>query len=325
MNGDAKRRAALKRATKARVEQAPQRRAEKKERVVESFYSHPWLTIEQRAKLTGAGESFISAVINETDLLDAARMRDVRRVYSEMNRPTAKRVAKALGASTYAVGKLVKKYDPALYCTLVRVSNLDSHCRDYWFGTAKGDGAEAQETETILALSRELKERPFVPIKNIMLELHAPRYLIDAALDMLRLDHFDRVFEREILLAEYIEKNPSATQQDAAQYFNTTVSSIRQIKGSSMLISSPRQPRYAGQPENQSDSGWDCSQLDAEMQSRICLRPSWYVEEVLGRDAMGVELPEEEFNRYLALYEAKRNGRKLYTVDADNRIHWRSK
>lgn len=47
---------------------------------------------------------------------------------------------------------------------------------------------------------------------------------------------------------------------------------------------------------------------DERMYKRVCLRPSWYVEDVLKRGYCGVVLPELEFDRYLDLYIRRRRG-----------------
>lgn len=306
---------------------AKARRDEIKKIIVESFYSHPWLVLRDRSVMLGVGELAIRKVVAESPVLDCVRMRDVRRVVGEIPYPTPRAVADALGiASPRPVGLLLTKYDPELYARLSRNRDNQTAQREYSQKKALGkigpfDAADAPKL--VAAVADALKRNPFHSLTLVQQEMKVPRYIVDSAVNMLAHERFDRALEREIRLAEFIEAYPNANLDDAAKYFKANPQRIRQTRGSAALRPAPPKPRYANQPGSASESGWDNSDLDAQMEANLCLRPAWYVEEVYERGGLGVELPEVEFNRYLALYEKKRNGKKLYTVGADNHIHWR--
>lgn len=106
---------------------------------------------------------------------------------------------------------------------------------------------------------------------------------------------FYRGLEREIQLEEYLDKNPDASYEDAAEHFNVPLWQI--------LYTLRGFEWDADRPEE----AWENNTIvDEEMWKRRCLRPEWYVKEVCGAGYLGVELPEEEFKIYLELREKKR-------------------
>lgn len=281
--------------------------------VVESFTVYPWLAGKERAKLIGVGQKFVARVVAANqDALDLARLRDVRRRASETSNPTTGKIAEQLGLKNpRPVGEVLLRHDKELYNALLRNQRHDSYL-------AKR-GREVQQQHEIdqglvAKVARELKARPFISGFNLAMEMKIKRPILHAAFKRLaEVEKFDRNFEREVALAEFIEQFPGVSVDDAAEHFQTVQSAIIRTRGSWLL----RPPREPVADVN--------SALDAEMEKNCCMRPAWYVEEVYERGGLGVELPELEFNRYLALYEAKRNGKKLYTVDMNNHIHWLKK
>lgn len=282
--------------------------------VVESFTVYPWLNGKERAKLIGVGQKFVARVVAANqDALDVARLRDVRRKASEMTSPTTTKIAELVGIKTpRPVGEVLLRHDKELYNAL-----LHNQRREAYFAK-RGKAVQKRleiDQELVAKVARELKARPFVSGFRLAVEMQIKRPILLAAFKRLaEVEKFDRHLEREIALAEFVEQFPGAGVDDAAEYFQTVQSAIIRVRGS-----------WALRPPAEPVVDVNSSAVDAEMEKNCCMRPAWYVEEVCERGGLGVELPEPEFNRYLALYEAKRNGRKLYTLDADNRIHWRKK
>ena len=282
--------------------------------VVESFTVYPWLNGKERAKLIGVGQKFVARVVAANqDALDVARLRDVRRKASEIPSPTTTKIAELVGIKTpRPVGEVLLRHDKELYNAL-----LHNQRREAYFAK-RGKAIQKRheiDQELVAKVARELKARPFVSGLRLAVEMNVKRPILIAAFKRLaEVEKFDRRLEREIALAEFIEQFPGAGVDDAAEYFQTVQSAIIRVRGS-WALRPPVEP--AAVDVN--------SAVDAEMEKNCCMRPAWYVEEVCERGGLGVELPEPEFNRYLALYETKRNGRKLYTIDASNHIHWRKK
>lgn len=281
--------------------------------VVESFTVYPWLNGKERAKLIGVGQKFVARVVAANqDALDLARLRDVRKRALEMPNPTTSKIAELVGIKTpRPVGEVLLRHDKELYNAL-----LHNQRREAYFAK-RGKAVQKRheiDQELVAKVARELKARPFVSGFRLAVEMKVKRPILIAAFKRLaEVEKFDRHLEREIALAEFIEQFPGAGVDDAAEYFQTVQSAIIRTRGSWLL----RPPREPVADVN--------SAVDAEMEKNCCMRPAWYVEEVCERGGLGVELPEPEFNRYLALYEARRNGKKLYTIGADNRIHGRNK
>ena len=281
--------------------------------VVESFTVYPWLNGKERAKLIGVGQKFVARVVAANqDALDVARLRDVMKRALEMPNPTTSKIAELVGIKTpRPVGEVLLRHDKELYNAL-----LHNQRREAYFAK-RGKAIQKRheiDQELVAKVASELKARPFVSGFRLAVEMKIKRPILLAAFKRLaEIEKFDRNLEREIALAEFIEQFPDAGVDDAAEYFQTVQSAIIRVRGSWAL-------RPHAEPVVDVNSA-----VDAEMERNCCLRPAWYVEEVCERGGLGVELPEPEFNRYLALYEAKRNRRKLYTIDASNRIHWREK
>lgn len=101
---------------------------------------------------------------------------------------------------------------------------------------------------------------------------------------------------REII-RDYFNRNPNATPKQAAQDLGTTTSYVNWL-------------RKAYQKETYDN----VDKLD-DAEIKTAIRPAWYVTEFRERGYLGVNLREDEFKRYIELYEYKRLGKHSPIVD----------
>ena len=117
---------------------------------------------------------------------------------------------------------------------------------------------------------------------------------------------FDRKLEREIRLGEYIERNPTASYAEAAEHFGVREGRIKGTPGANQLLANHV---VSDKRRNWEQERKEEIEIDQDMYSRVCVRPTDYVVDVRSRGWLGVVLPEEEFKRYLECYTRYRCGK----------------
>lgn len=285
--------------------------------LIASFYDHPMMTHKERGELLSVPEHVVRFTIKELesrgiDDLKRIQFKIVSEAAREMPGEPVSKVAEKIKASPIIVGNLLKEIE----------SQDERNARR---NAAKNHKTElspeeraAKHKELVENIRQALIDFPFATYREIGLRFKCGFGTVEGVANKLEAENqFDRAFEREILLAEFVAKNPDALKKDAAMHFGTSVNRIARVKGASALRNFPKQEKvvpelnYLRVPNGEGNNGdgedWPCnSEIDRDMESRICLRPAWYMEEVRKNGGIGICLPEDEFKLYLELRERRK-------------------
>lgn len=141
-------------------------------------------------------------------------------------------------------------------------------------------------------------EKPFLSRYEIAKRVGCDLDFVDSVFADLKEFGYDRALEREILLDEFFEKRPNATNEDAAKRFGVPLWRILRAR---------QGVEWDYKDEDDDDCEWGVNYpTDEELWERRAIRPEWYVEETCGAGYWGISLPPEEFKRYLEIRERKR-------------------
>lgn len=222
------------------------------------------------------------------DVLKRKRIKVVSKIANQYPELSVNELAKKLGASVSIVWLILTEIE-----TPEQLENRSKHAERL---------AEEQLSQHADDIRREIVENPFLTLFEIQKKYKVKRCFVENIARRVR-EHFSRRLECEILLAEYAESHPTATLQDAAKHFNVPPCRIANTKGANLL----RFNADALNHQNAIAEGWECnSEVDYIMERQLYLRPSWYVEETVGKGYLGVCLPENEFKLYLEIRERRK-------------------
>lgn len=156
------------------------------------------------------------------------------------------------------------------------------------------DERQPQPKTKDVLIREAIANNPFLTNAEIARFVRTNQRYVSEIASAMRTEGFYRGLEREILLEEYFESHPGKTLEDAAEHFKVPFWRVQKTSQGKEWDARP--------PAEESTN----TKYDDDLFSRRVLRPQWYVEEVCGAGYMGVELPDEEFKRYLELREKKR-------------------
>lgn len=142
-----------------------------------------------------------------------------------------------------------------------------------------------------------IRARPLIPDKEIYRTYGFTKTVVQRAKQELLRQGFDAQAIGYAIVSEYFDRYPDAPHKQAAQALGTTVSNINYLR-----------QFYCAKTEEQRER-------DEEAAIEYATRPAWYVAEYTQRGCMGVNLREDEFKRYIVLYEHKRQGKHSPIVD----------
>lgn len=162
------------------------------------------------------------------------------------------------------------------------------------------------DDEKLKTIVQYLKDDPFISVVDVASRLKCDPNLVRYARGILEKEGFDRKLEREIRLGEYIEQNPTASYAEAAEHFGVREGRIKGTPGANQLLANHV---VSDKRRNWEQERKEEIEIDQDMYSRVCVRPTDYVVDVRSRGWLGVVLPEEEFKRYLECYTRYRCGK----------------
>ena len=222
------------------------------------------------------------------DVLKRKRIKVVSKIANQFPELSINELAKKLGASVSIVWLVLTEIE-----TPEQLENRSKHAERL---------TEEQQSQRADDIRREIVENPFLTLFEIQKKYKVKRSFVENIARRVR-EHFNRRLECEILLAEYVDSHPSATLQDAAKHFNVPPFRIMSTKGADRLRVSAAELDY----RKSTAEGWENnSDVDFLMERQLYLRPSWYVEETVGKGYLGVCLPENEFKLYLEIRERRK-------------------
>lgn len=282
-------------------------------RYLASVYNDPFLSDKKRGELLGVTQRNVQCMRERLkergiDVQKELRRKIVGEKAKEMPDATVGEIAEAVGAEVNVVNRVLKAIESKTQNMNRLVAYQKRKNRERTELAIEACRAESFQDSTRSGIIKEiadaLRENPFKTHKEIACQFHKSCDAIAAVERNLNNSGFNRELERQILTEEFFEANPGATVEDAALYFNTKP---YRIKNGKRL-----ERRYAAKSDaakNTEDNNceWDCNlEIDGFMESRLFLRPAWYVEEVYPNGYLGISLPENEFKAYLDLYNKKK-------------------
>ena len=282
-------------------------------RCLDSFESDPFLSLEDRAKKLGTTFHILRSVLSQADrdLLDSIRGK-ILLEYAAMNEDaTYHDISTALSVNiNCVVGLLTKLEAPEIVAHRRYVATKRVNIRAKSKIKAENDEKKTAYLafgDKIKIAKQILREDVFISCVDVAKRTRCSEAAVRFAQKELLEEGFDRKLEREILLAEFLEKNPVSSYKEAADYFGITEARVRKIPGANQLL--PNNLVRDLRSERARKLKEEGTEEEREMYARACVRPDWYVADVRSRGWLGVVLPEDEFKRYLELYTSYRCGK----------------
>lgn len=116
---------------------------------------------------------------------------------------------------------------------------------------------------------------------------------------------------RRGIVLGYLEDHPEATYREIGWALGVptcTISAVLRPIDGGAHSQKPVNPRPKKPPKPPKPQYFSDAEHDERMYKRVCIRPEWYVCDVMSRGYCGIVLPPEEFSRYIDLYCAHRRG-----------------
>ena len=262
-------------------------------RLLASIRAEPLLSAPERARKLNVPTHKVQKTTKNwehdgNDVLKRKRIKVVSKIANQFPELSINELAKKLGASVSIV-----------WLVLTEIETPEQLEKRAQYSERIKQERQSRCAEEI---RRDLIESPFLTLFEIQKKYKVKRGFVESVARRVR-EHFSRRLECEILLAEYVDTHPSATLQDAAKHFNVPPFRIMSTKGADRLRVSAAELDY----RKSTAEGWENnSDVDFLMERQLYLRPSWYVEETVGKGYLGVCLPENEFKLYLEIRERRK-------------------
>lgn len=283
-------------------------------RLVASFDTDPFLSVPNRAKKLGVTTYALQRLIGvrEKERLDSIRTGILREYGEKHPDATYLEISQKFNVSANVVVALMTAFETEFQTKhRQRVAKLQAEERFALKCMENGaleseQGGTGQEGRFAKAV-RMLREDVFIKVSDLARRLNCSESLVCLAKRALEDGGFDRKLEREILLGEFIEKNPTASFSEAAKHLGISEARVRKIPGANKLL--PNNVIKNRRDEHIQEIACQGTEEEREMYARAFLRPADYVVEVRSRGWLGVVLPEDEFKRYLECYTRYRCGK----------------
>lgn len=279
----------------------------------------PWLNQRERAKDLGISIKVCRRLYREVGnrLVCRARIDALREYAGDDPTKSAWAIAEHFGASPADVRNALRFVDSPLVAQarnhterreryLRKVEAQAEGCVEYRPIVDPVRAHVKVDDEKLKTIVQYLKDDPFISVVDVASRLKCDPNLVRYARGILEKEGFDRKLEREIRLGEYIEKNPTASYAEAAEHFGVREGRIKGTPGANQLLANHV---VSDKRRNWEQERKEEIEIDQDMYSRVCVRPTDYVVDVRSRGWLGVVLPEEEFKRYLECYTRYRSGK----------------